>query len=195
MGAAWLAPLVEVTPQGSTADTTMALQTSMGSAQSVWFGVRPNDVLELKEVEAEKDHVVIVFQGVGRSKKRDTKLKLMGSRTFADYKGALDALVSVTDPVDPSWPANIRAAIANRTVANGMTKRQAYLVVGEPTGATVSEEGGKKVETWTPRQSSGMRIGYGAQVEQTGYPGSLRFVDGALTGVATGVGGGVNLDD
>jgi hypothetical protein len=64
----------------------------------------------------------------------------------------------------------------------------------EPIGSSVLEENGKKVETWNPRQNNGMRIGFGVQIETSGFPVDVRFEDGKLVGVATNASGGVSLD-
>lgn len=194
MYAAWISPIAEVGPSSVSVVAKGGIQTTVGSAQSVWFGVRPNDTLTLKEAECTDDGVVVAFVGSGASKGRDTKIKLVSATTFGEVQAGLATLVTGVDPVDASWPDSVKTAIHNRTVVNGMTKRQAYLVVGEPTGASTEEGGGKKIEIWKPRQDGGMRIGYGAAVETTGYPTELRFEDGLLVGVGTTAGGGVNLD-
>ena len=195
MMAAWISPIAELTPSGFSIQVGAMGQATFGSASSVWYGVRPNDTLHYKEIEFDDEFLVIAFVGEGTSKGRDTKVKISGATTFAQVKPVMDQLLTATSPVDASWPEDIRQGIANRTLVNGMSKRQAYLVVGEPTEASTSEEGGTKVETWKTRQTCGMRIGYAASVETTGYPQEIRFVDGKLTGIATTTGGGVNLDD
>ncbi len=112
-------------------------------------------------------------------------MRLMTCRTLFSILLLLDK---------PDWSDEVKAAIRNRQVINGMTKRQAYLVVGEPDSASSREEDGKKIETWKPRQTNGMKMGYATRVEGTGYPGELRFVAGKLEGVATTSSGGVSLD-
>jgi len=195
MMAAWISPIAEVTPGGFSIQVTSMGQATLGMASTVWYGVRPNDTLTLKEVEFDDEFLVIAFVGEGGSKGRDTKVKISGATTFAEVRPVMDQLLTATSPVDPSWPDDIRQGIANRTLVNGMSKRQAYLVVGEPTEASTAEEEGKKVETWKLRQTCGMRIGYAASVETTGFPQEIRFVDGKLAGIATTAGGGVSLDD
>lgn len=192
--AAYIAPIAEVRSDGYAIEASTQMVAHFGGMQSTWFGVRPYDTVKLKDVKFDDDFAVITFDGGWDSAGRDTKIKVFGS-SFAAVKPVLDELLTTTDPVDAAWPADIQAAIRNRTVVNGMNKRQAYLVVGEPTNATTREENGKKIETWTPRTTDGMRIGYGATVKPSGFPTTLRFEDGKLAGVATTSSGGVNLDD
>lgn len=196
MGVTWVGPLCEVTKEGYKIDTTTSMSATYGSAKSVWYSVRPNETLALKESEFDDGVFAITFIGTGSSKGRDTKIKITGVTTFAEVKGVMDQLLSTTSPVEANadWAADIKDAISKRHLINGMTKKQAYLVVGEPTGSSSREEGGKKIEIWNARQNNGMKIGYGASVEATGYPAEMRFEDGKLVGVATGSGGGVNLE-
>lgn len=194
MYAAWISPIAEVSTTGVKIEAKGGVSATIGSAQSVWFGVRPYEVLSFKEAECNDDGVIVAFVGTGASKGRDTKIKITDGKSLAEVKGSLDMVVTTTDPVDAAWPDDVKKAIQSRTLVNGMTKRQAYLVVGEPGDASTKDEDGKKIETWKPRQEGGMRIGYGAKVETTGYPSEIRFEDGKLAGLGTGAGGGVNLD-
>lgn len=194
MYAAWISPIAEVSTSGVKIEARTGMSATVGSAQSVWFGVRPYETLQYKEAECNDDGVVVAFVGVGGSKGRDTKVKITDGKTMAEVKAGMDTLLTTTDPVDAAWPDDVKKAIANRILVNGMTKRQAYLVVGEPIDASTKEENGKKIETWKPRQDGGMRIGYGAKAESTGYPTEIRFEDGKLTGLGTSSTGGVSLE-
>jgi len=67
----------------------------------------------------------------------------------------------------------------------GMSKAQAFAVVGTPTSIEAREEGGKKIEMWFPRQDTGASGGWGKVVSATtGFPASLRFVDGTLVEIS-----------
>jgi hypothetical protein len=74
--------------------------------------------------------------------------------------------------------------IAERKVVAGMTKEQAYDVVGDPLDIQSQEVNGVKVETWHPRQDRGraLRARRGAYDGHgpTGFPAQLKFVDGKL---------------
>jgi hypothetical protein len=195
MNIPWISPVVTVDASGFKIETTTVIESTYGGAKSVWYGVRANDTLTFKEAAVDGDVVALAFVGTGGSKGRDTKIKITGGGTFADVKPILDQLLSTTSPVDESWPADIKSAIEKRVVINGMTKKQVYLVVGEPTSATTQDVGGgKKVETWVPRTNNGLHIGFGATMEMTKYPSYIKFQDGKtfdLTGSNTG---GVSLE-
>ncbi|MCB9759860.1 MAG: hypothetical protein H6739_08505 [Alphaproteobacteria bacterium] len=194
MGIPWVGPIAEATPQGWTIDASTGMSSTMGSAQSVYFSVRPNDKIRFKETEYDDGVLTLTFTGVGNAEGRDTKIKCTGMTEFGQLQASLGELITTTDPVDASWSSEVKAGIYNRKLVNGMSKRQAYLVVGEPTSASVTEEEGKKIETWHPRQDYGMRIGYSMALEATGFPNEIRFEDGVLVGIATTTGGGVSLD-
>ena len=196
MGVPWIGPVAEVTLDGYKIEAKGGMESHGVGASGVWFSVRPYDSLEFKECEFDDGVWTIVFSGVGDSDGRDTKLRLPQKSTFAEVKPVLDQLISATDPLDgyADWSPEVKTAIQKRLVINGMNKRQAYFVVGEPTGSSVREEDGQKIETWSPRQTDGIRIGYAAGMSATGYPTELRFEDGVLVGVATTSTGGVSLD-
>jgi hypothetical protein len=194
MNIPWIGPIAEVSPEGVKIDANTVVSATYASVKTVWYGARANEKLTFKEATLDDDGTIgLAFVGVDGSKGHDTKVRVRGAKTLAEVKGGLDQILSVTSPIDPTWPEDVKAAIAKRAVVNGMTKRQAYLVVGEPASANVQEIGGKKIETWVTRNNNGMRIGFGATMELTGYPPTLRFEDGKLVGV-TQTGAGVNLD-
>lgn len=196
MGFPWVGPITEVSPAGFKIDPGPMGSATYGTTQTVWYSIRPMDTMTFKEVVFGDDAITLVLIGSGGSKGRDTKIKITGAKTLAEVKPVLDQLVMTTSPLDqnPDWSQEVKDAISKRICINGMTKRQAYLVVGEPTASTVEEKDGKKIETWTPRQNNGLRIGFTAAIEQTGYPQTLRFEDGVLTGLGTTGTGGVSLD-
>lgn len=193
MGMSYISPLVEVAPTGFTIDTSAAVQTTYGGAKTVWYGVRVMDTLVFEEATYDDGILVLAFLGSDKSKGRDTKIKVT-SGTFAEVKPVLDQLVSVKSPVDPSWPADVRTAIDNRVVINGMTKPQAYLVVGEPTSASTMDIAGKKVDMWYPRNNNGIRFGFGVSMEMTNYPPVVKFQDGVTIELTNSASGGVSLE-
>ena len=85
------------------------------------------------------------------------------------------------------WSPEVKKAISESRLMDGMTKRQAFAIVGKPVKIEAVKEAGKDIETWSTRQSKGLMIGYWTATggEQTGFPVTLKFVDGALTGVAS----------
>lgn len=197
MGIPWLGPIAEVTTDGVKIETSTVVSATYGSASTTWWGVRPYDTLKLVEAVYDDGNIALTFDGVDGSKGRDTKIDVIGAPTPEQAKASMDQIISTVDPCTlyGDWSDEVKQAIANRQVINGMTKRQVYLVVGEPESSTVQEVNGMKVEIWVPRQTAGMRFGYATSVDMTGYPPNLRFEDGKLVGVTTNSGGGVNLDD
>lgn len=193
MGMSYISPLVEVSPTGFKIDTSTAVQSTYGGAKTVWFGVRVMDTLVFEEATYDDGILVLAFLGSDKSKGRDTKIKVT-SGTFAEVKPVLDQLVSPTSPIDPSWPADVRQAIENRVVINGMTKAQAYLVVGEPTSAQSMDIAGQKVDMWYPRNNNGVRFGFGVTMEMTNYPPVLKFQEGKTVELANSASGGVSLE-
>jgi hypothetical protein len=192
-------PLVEVSPNGVNTDDEQTFQAGWYHAQSTYWGIAPNDTLQFDEMEFEGDTAEAEFEGVGKSEGNDTVVKFVGIRSLDDFKKAVDRTFSRVPLQDEhsDWPDDVKKAIADRRLVQGMTKRQVFCVTGSPESFQESEEKGKKVEVWHLRQNKGIQIGFWTASSQTasGLPSTLRFVDGKLASFDTSGAGGVKLDD
>jgi len=193
----YLAPLVEISPKGPNTDVDESVSFGWYHASSTVWNARVNDLMHFDELEwdDESPSVEIELEGAGASDGRDTVVRFVEINSLADFEAAFGHTFS-TKPLQeehPDWPADIRKAIAERKLANGMTKRQVFYIVGTPAEVEKREEKGKQVEIWTLRQK-GIEIGFWtASAGESGPPETLRFVDGVL--VATeGSKSGKNLD-
>jgi hypothetical protein len=189
-------PLVEVTPEGIQTDPRQGSTYSWWHSDSTYWGVRINDPVRVDEIDVEKGEVELELDGIGPAGGNSTVIKLLGVHTPEDLEAAFDKAFSKVPLQDEhdDWSDEIKEAIKERRLVNGMTKRQAYYVTGAPDSHTEAEEGGSTVEIWRLRQSKGVKTGYwgGRGGESTGLPGSVKFVDGAL--VEVGAGGGSDGD-
>ena len=181
-------PLVEVSPEGSTADTDTMMTASWWHADSTYWGIRINDAVELDEVEFETDdaEVDIELEGVGEAEDSSTAIRFVGIRSLADFQAAFDhafASVPLQEEHD-DWSAEIKQAIHDRKLLDGMSKRQVFYITGTPDRFEQMEEDGQKIEIWHLRQDKGMKTGYlMAKVgESTGFPAQIRFEEGRLVG-------------
>lgn len=196
----YMVPLVEVSPTGVNTDGETGFSGGMFHAQSTYWGVGPNDSLELADLEFDEDTAEIEFEGVGRTEGNDTVVKFVGIRSLDDFKKAFERTFSKVPLQDehPDWPEDIRKAIAERRLVKGMSKRQVFYVTGTPESVKEAEDKGKKIETWTMRMNKGMQIGFwgvSSEMPSMGLPKTLKFVDGKLEEFQTTGSGGVNLDD
>jgi hypothetical protein len=93
-------------------------------------------------------------------------------KTLEDFKKAFDRTFSRVPLQDahPEWPAEVRKAVAERRVIEGMTREQAAAVVGTPVSVETSNAQGVEVEVWHPRSTKGEH-----NAVSTGFPASLRF--------------------
>lgn len=192
-------PLVEVSPESVNTDGDETFSAGWYHAQSTYWGIAPNDTLELDEMEFDEDTAEIELEGVGKTEGNDTVIKFIGLRSLDDFKKAADrafARVPLQDE-HADWPAEIKKAVAERRIVKGMTKRQVFYVTGNPESFKETEEKGKKVETWTMRQSKGIQVGFwtmSSDKPASGVPKTLRFVDGKLEDFESAPAGGVKLD-
>ena len=103
--------------------------------------------------------------------------------SFDDFTKAFNQTFSKVPLQDehPEWPSDVRSGIAEHKLVVGMTKDQAFDVVGTPLDTKIEEEDGVKVETWSPRQDGGTIGGRSRQKNmRTGFPALLKFTDGKL---------------
>lgn len=196
----YMAPLVEVSPTGVNTDGASGFSGGAFHAQSTYWGVGPNDTLQLDEMDWDEDTVEIELEGVGKTDGNDTVIKFVNINTLADFQKAADLAFSKVPLQDehPDWPEDIKKAIADRRLVKGMTKRQVFYVTGTPESVQESEDKGKKVEVWTMRMSRGMKMGFwvmSADNPTGGKPKTLRFVDGKLEEFEATGSSGVNLDN
>lgn len=179
----YYSPIVEVSPTQVNTEAEDGASFGWYHASSTVWAVRVNDSVQYDDIEWDEDTAEIEFEGVGAADGNDTVIKFIGINSLADFNAAFDLAFS-TQPLQdehPDWPAEIRKAIAERKLVNGMTKRQAYYVVGTPAEVEKTTEDGKDIEIWTLRQK-GMEIGFFTiNPGDQGRPaGTLRFEDGKL---------------
>ncbi len=179
----YYSPIVEVSPTEVNTEAAEGASFGWYHASSTVWAVRVNDSVQFDDIEWDEDTAEIEFEGVGAADGNDTVIKFIGINSLADFNAAFDLAFS-TQPLQdehPDWPADIRKAIADRKLVNGMTKRQAFYVVGTPAEVEKSTEEGKEIEVWTLRQK-GMEIGFFTfNPGEPGKPaGKLKFEEGKL---------------
>lgn len=190
-------PLVEVSPTGTNVDTDDVMTASWWHADSTYWSVLINDAVKVDEMDFDDDEVEFELEGKGDEDKQ-TAIKFVNIRSLDDFEKAFDQTFSTVPLQDehPDWSSEIREAIGNRELVPGMTKRQAYYVVGKPESHRMFEEDGKEIEVWMLRQSKGMKMGYWRwkREEESGMPSQLRFEDGQLADIGGSSGGELKLD-
>lgn len=173
--------LLEVSPTGYDVERKINLSSKKKHA-SVYWGFFPNDAVRYGKLSFSGDTVQVWLEGV---KPNDSELMIdfIHIQTMDDFIKAFNQTFSKVPLQDehPEWPAEVRQAIAERKVVVGMTKQQAFCVVGNPINITTGKENGVEVETWLPRQDKGTLITHrGFKNMRTGFPALLKFIDGKL---------------
>ena len=150
---------------------------------TIFWGFGPNDVIRYAKLYFKGNGVVELWAEGIKPKNVDVWIRFVNIQNREDFKKAFDLILG-PKPIQedhPEWAPEIRKAIADHTVIEGMTKAQAFAVVGTPMRAATNDEAGKKVEIWFPRQETGASGSYGKVVSAfTGFPAELRFIDGKL---------------
>lgn len=201
----WARPLTEVSPtglsvtgDGAARDPRMTAGGLLGSTArfgTPYWGFGPNDRVRRYGVMRWYDDAVVIWlkglvpgQGL-------VPVVFSGIRSLADFKAAFEKTFAAVPLHEehPEWPAEVRKAIAERRLIAGMTKRQAFCVVGLPDKIRTSTENGVEKEVWFPRQQSGALAGF-AKPAATGFPAVLRFADGKLAAIEQTKGEELTLD-
>ena len=192
------APLVEVTPAGHNTDAEEGFRASAFHADSTYWGTMPNAKLRAAGVDFDEGNVEIELAGVDNDEEGTVILfKDIGS--VDEFTKAWDNVLSDVPLQDAhdDWSAEIKQAVGERRLLEGMNKRQAFYVVGAPERFEKSDEGGSSVETWYTRQDRGMKMGfwYSHTGSSEGIPTTLKFVDGKLAEIGMSKTESVDLDE
>ncbi len=193
----YLAPLVEASPDGTNTDANFGFDSGFYQAQSTFWASAPNDSVRLDDMDWDGTGVEIQFKGVGKSDGNDSVVKLIKINSLDDFQKAFDHVFSKQPLQDnhPDWPEDTRKAVGERRLVMGMSKRQAFYIVGGPERVENDEKDGKKLVTWFTRQSRGTQIGFWrSSSESTSFPSQLKFVDNKLTEIGA-PSASLDLDD
>jgi hypothetical protein len=173
--------LLEVSPTGYDVERKLRLP-SKKKRESVYWGFFPNDAVRYGKLSFDGDTVHVWLEGVPPND-NEVMIDFIHIQTMDDFIKAFNQTFSKVPLQDEhqEWPAEVRQAIAERKVVAGMTKQQAFCVVGSPINVTTGEENGVKVETWFPRQDKGTVVTFRRDKStRTGFPALLKFTDGKL---------------
>jgi len=177
-------PVVDVSPRGVNTEAESGVSFGWYHASSTVWAVRVNDPVEFDDISWEDDGTIeIELAGVGPADGRDTVLRFVEIQSMADFDAAFQNAFSSRPLQDehPDWPEDVRKAVGERRLLPGMSKRQAFTVVGLPAQVEKTNENGKEIETWTLRKK-GAEVGF--FTFDPGDPGAptekLRFEDGKL---------------
>jgi len=173
--------LLEVSPTGHDVERKLNLP-SKNKRESVYWGFFPNDVVRYGKLSFDGDTVQVWMEGAPPND-NEVMIDFIHIQTMDDFVKAFNQTFSKVPLQDEhqDWPAEVRQAIAGRKVIAGMSKEQAFAVVGTPLNVTTGEENGTKVETWFPRQDKGTVVTFRKNKStRTGFPALLKFVDGKL---------------
>jgi hypothetical protein len=160
-------------------------QKHRSGVDTIYWGFGPNDLVHYGKVFFKGETIEFWAEGE-KPKNFEIWIRFVQIKSMDDFKKAYALILSATPLQDehPEWTAEVKKAIADRSVTIGMTKAQAFCVVGTPVGIETGEKDGKKTETWIPRQDTGASGSWGKVVSgETGFPISLQFIDGVLANI------------
>jgi hypothetical protein len=174
--------VLEVSPTGHDTTRVLSLPIKHPKREKLNFVFYPNYAVRFAKLLFKGDRVSVWAEGVS-PKDYEIMIDFVQINSLDDFTKAFNQTFSKVPLQDehPDWPSDVRSGIAEHKLVVGMTKDQAFDVVGTPLETKIEEENGVKVETWSPRQDAGT-IGVRKQEKnmRTGFPALLKFTDGKL---------------
>jgi hypothetical protein len=136
-------PLVQVSPAGYKTEGSETVPQKGKKRESVYWGFVPNDPIRYVKLVFNGESIDAWGEGLS-PKNNEVMVRFVGIKSIDDFRKAFDQAFSRVPLQDehPEWPAEIRKAIAERRVVEGMTRRQAFCVVGKPVNINISKDGG-----------------------------------------------------
>jgi hypothetical protein len=176
-----LEPLLEVSATGHDTERMLALPSKYKRA-TVFWGLSPNDPVRYGKLLFNGDTVQVWMEGA-LPNSYEVILNFVHIQNLDDFTKAFNQTFSKVPLQDehPEWSAAVRQAIAAHKVVTGMSKEQAFSVIGSPLKIAIIEQHGVKMETWFPRQDRATVVATrGDDGTPTGFPALLKFTDGTL---------------
>jgi hypothetical protein len=175
--------LLVVSPEGADASRRIA-DLSRENLQNVYWQFGPNDAVRDAVLRWGIDSVRVWAEGV-RHNRNEVMIDFVRLKGLVDFKKAFDRTFSRVPLQDAhsDWPPEVRKAVAERRVVEGMTKEQAAAVIGTPASVELSTSAGAEVEIWRPRQQNGSKPIYRGVSTQTNFPTALKFQGDRLAGI------------
>ena len=179
--------LVTVSPvEGVKIQASADLQAGVFTATGRRLVLRVNDpvVIDEFEWESEDDSLEIEVEGTGRAIDGEGVLKFVNLQTAEDFEKCwVETFSDVSIEQKYDWPEEIKKAVLEREVREGMTREQVMVAVGSPVRISHSKEEGREIETWVIQQGEGARMGFwkfkfGDQQEV-----EIKFADGKVAAI------------
>ncbi len=172
--------LLVVSPDGADASRRIG-DLSEENRDNVYWQFGPNAAIHHTVLRWGIDSVRVWAEGVRRDR-NEIMIDFTGLKTLEDFKKAFDRTFSKAPLQDahPDWPPEVRKAVAERRLIEGMTKEQAASIVGTPASVETPVADGAEVEIWRPRQQNGKQPIYRGVSTQTRFPAALTFRAGKL---------------
>ncbi len=175
-----MVPMLEVSPDGADSSRKIA-DLSRENRENVYWLFGPNDTVQSVSLRWGIDSVR-VWGEASRFKRNELMIDFVRIKSLEDFKKAFDRAFSRVPLQDahPEWSPEVRKAVAERRLVEGMTKEQATAVVGTPLSVETSGAEGSEIELWRLRPIRGKERSYWGVSTLTGFPPSLKFQSGKL---------------
>jgi len=174
--------VLEVSPNGHDTTRILSLPIKNPKKAKLNWVFYPNYPVRFGKLLFKADTVSVWAEGVSPND-YEIMIDFIQINSLDDFTKAFNQTFSKVPLQDehPDWPSDVRSGIAEHKLVVGMTKDQAFDVVGTPLEIKTDEENSVKVETWSPRQDGGTIGGRNRQKNmRTGFPTLLKFADGTL---------------
>ncbi len=182
-------PLVTVTPaDGTDIQESPEMQGSIVHAEGRRLELRVNDPIAVKDFEWQKGEQLLDLEvaGTGAAKESEGVLRFQKMTTMADFETCWSETFSdVSIETKYDWPDDIKKAVRNREVREGMVPEMVVVALGNPERMTTETKDSKKVEVWVFQMGEGTRMGYWTQKMGDKKEVEVRFAEGKVIQVGT----------
>jgi hypothetical protein len=174
--------VLEVSPTGHDTTRILSLPIKHPKREKLNWVFYPNYPVRFAKLLFKGDKVSVWAEGMSPNE-YEIMIDFIQINSLDDFTKAFNQTFSKVPLQDehPEWPSEVRSGIAGHQLVVGMTKDQAFDVVGTPLETKTEEENGVKLETWSPRQDAGtIRVRKQEKNMRTGFPALLKFTEGRL---------------
>lgn len=182
-------PIVMVTAKdGVKIEQSAEVQGGVFHAEGRRLVLRVNDAVKTDETEwdAEESSLEIELEGTGRTGEGAGVIKFLDVKSVDDFATCWSAAfsdVSIEQKYD--WPGEIKKAVVERKVLQGMTPEQVMVAVGDPERISRSTDDGRKIEVWTIQRGEGAKMGFWTLKAGDKREMEIRFENGKVTQIGS----------
>jgi hypothetical protein len=179
--------IVTVSPsEGVKTGDAAEVQAGLFHAEGRRLVLRVNDPVKVDEFEWDDDEnaLDIELEGTGRAGEGDGVIRFTNLSGVGDFdKCWKESFSDVSIETKYDWPDEIKKAVVQREIREGMTKEQALVALGNPDRVTRTTDQGRSIEIWQIQRGEGAKMGFWSMKMGDRKEMEIKFVDGKVADI------------